>query len=271
MRAMNSEKKEGSSMFTLEQLEQLLAIERDQTLSRAARSLAVSQPTLTRSMQALERALGVPLFSRTKNQIILNEAGKKTTAFARDVLKQCEQFQNELADTPIRIGSLAPMPLEHLRKQIQQANPRRAVEAKMADGNTLLRGLEEGSFDQIILDAWPRTKRFSCKVFETETLFILVKQGHRFWNRQTIDFETLNGETMLLNAQIGSWESLVREKMPDSTFLMQTDSQALNVVRRHSSLPSFVSNFTPYTLASNERMIPLVDSEATKTFLLVTR
>lgn len=57
MRAMNSEKKEGSSMFTLEQLEQLLAVERDQTLSRAARSLAVSQPTLTRSMQALELSL----------------------------------------------------------------------------------------------------------------------------------------------------------------------------------------------------------------------
>ena len=91
-------------MFTLEQLEQLLAVERDQTLSRAARSLAVSQPTLTRSMQALERALGVPLFSRTKNQIILNEAGKKTAAFARDVLKQCEPVSYTHLTLPTIVG-----------------------------------------------------------------------------------------------------------------------------------------------------------------------
>lgn len=53
-------------MFTLEQLEQLLAVERDQTLSRAARSLAVSQPTLTRSMQALERAGRPVVFAHEK-------------------------------------------------------------------------------------------------------------------------------------------------------------------------------------------------------------
>ena len=258
-------------MFTLEQLEQLLAVERDQTLSRAARSLAVSQPTLTRSMQALERALGVPLFSRTKTKSSSTKPEKRRPRSRGMCSNNANSFKTSW---PTRRFESDPwLPCRWNTCVTKSGKPIRAAPWKQR-WRTATPCFADSRKVVSIKSFWTpgrEPKRFSCKVFETETLFILVKQGHRFWNRQTIDFETLNGETMLLNTQIGSWESLVREKMPDSTFLMQTDLQALNVVRRHSSLPSFVSNFTPYTLASNERMIPLVDSEATKTFLLVTR
>ena len=53
-------------------LEQLLAFEKFGTLSKAAQFIHMSQPSLSLSMKRLEDLIGVPLFTRTKNRIILN-------------------------------------------------------------------------------------------------------------------------------------------------------------------------------------------------------
>lgn len=45
------------------------------TLSAAAEKLYVSQPSLSGAMKQLEKELGVPLFERSRNHIVLNEVG----------------------------------------------------------------------------------------------------------------------------------------------------------------------------------------------------
>ncbi len=67
-------------MFELNQLEQLLTVAECGTLSAAAEKLHLSQPALSRSMQRLEAELSVPLFSRQKNKIALNENGRLAVA-----------------------------------------------------------------------------------------------------------------------------------------------------------------------------------------------
>ena len=56
-------------------LEQLVAFAEYGTLSEAAAKLHTSQPAVTRAMKRLENDLNVPLFTRTKNHISLNETG----------------------------------------------------------------------------------------------------------------------------------------------------------------------------------------------------
>ena len=65
-------------MIEIYLLEQLEAFARCGTLSGAAEELHLSQPTLTRSMKKLEELIGVPLFERQKNKLVLNENGKLT-------------------------------------------------------------------------------------------------------------------------------------------------------------------------------------------------
>ena len=54
-------------MMELEQLRQLVAFAEQGTLSRAAEELHISQPSLSRTMQALEEELQASLFIRQKN------------------------------------------------------------------------------------------------------------------------------------------------------------------------------------------------------------
>ena len=51
-----------------------------------AEEFHLSTPSITRSMQHLEQYFGVPLFTRGKNRIELNETGKLAVAAARKLL-----------------------------------------------------------------------------------------------------------------------------------------------------------------------------------------
>ena len=62
-------------MIELYLLENLYAVYEHKTLTLAAEKLHLTQPSLSRSMQKLEGILGVSLFDRQKNRIILNENG----------------------------------------------------------------------------------------------------------------------------------------------------------------------------------------------------
>ena len=64
-------------MIEFYQLEQLVTIAKEGTLSKAAEVLLISQPALTRSIQRLEDDLNIKLFDRKKNKITFNKALKK--------------------------------------------------------------------------------------------------------------------------------------------------------------------------------------------------
>ena len=78
-------------MVNLYELKQLAAFADLGTLSRVAEEFHVSTPSVTRSMQHLEQYFGVPLFTRGKNRITLNETGQLAVAHARKLLEAADQ------------------------------------------------------------------------------------------------------------------------------------------------------------------------------------
>ena len=57
-------------------------------LSRAARALGISQPSLTVQIQRLEKHLGTPLFTRHGRGVVLTDAGKALYPRARRILEE---------------------------------------------------------------------------------------------------------------------------------------------------------------------------------------
>ena len=77
--------------LSLRQLESFVAVAEDLNFGRAARRLNISQPPLTRQIQALESELGVMLFRRTKRLVELTDAGIILLGDARALLRQLEE------------------------------------------------------------------------------------------------------------------------------------------------------------------------------------
>ena len=78
-------------MVDLYELKQLTAFADLGTLSHVAEEFHISTPSVTRSMQHLEQYFGVPLFTRGKNRITLNETGQLAVEYARKLLAEAEQ------------------------------------------------------------------------------------------------------------------------------------------------------------------------------------
>lgn len=70
----------------IEQLHAFDHIVRDGSFSRAARTLNISQPTISTRIQGLEETVGGPLFVRGGRTIVLTELGENFLPYARRVL-----------------------------------------------------------------------------------------------------------------------------------------------------------------------------------------
>src|ERR1700712_1151565 len=66
------------------------------TLSAAAAQLGTTQPTVSRRLQALERALGVKLLSRSTHSMTLTEDGQRCLERARELLASWHAFEADL-------------------------------------------------------------------------------------------------------------------------------------------------------------------------------
>ncbi len=71
----------------LKQIEYFLHLAKMQHMSRTADFLNISQPTLSKSLHTLERDLGVSLFERVGNRLVLNDSGKQFYAKAQQAIQ----------------------------------------------------------------------------------------------------------------------------------------------------------------------------------------
>lgn len=77
----------------LRRLRHFVAVAEHLHFGRAAAALGVSQPPLSRSIQALEQALGTPLFARTKRSVKLTAAGRALLPEARQLARQVDALR----------------------------------------------------------------------------------------------------------------------------------------------------------------------------------
>lgn len=84
--------------FTLHQLRILRAIAIEKNFTKAASSLYISQPSLSKQIKILEENLDTILINRERNQISLTESGKIFFQYSERILTLCEESCRALID-----------------------------------------------------------------------------------------------------------------------------------------------------------------------------
>ena len=257
-------------MIEYYQMEQLIAIAQEGTLSKAAQRLLISQPALTRSIQHLEEDLGVVLFERKKNKMTLNETGKLAVKMMEKLVHDRDQMIRALqlfeqSKFLISIGSCAPAPIWGLRHIFQEtAHEMKIKDTLDSNEENLIQGLNNYEYSLIVLNH-PLDKESyeSIPLFE-ENLYLSVPPAHPLAMFKEISFDDLNGQSVLLLSRIGFWNEICVKKIPQSHLLIQEDVQVFQELTRASALPNFKSSITLQTDLENENRIniPLIDPEA---------
>lgn len=263
----------------LYELHQFVTFADTGTLSEAARLLHLSQPALSRNMKKLEEELSIPLFDREKNKIRLNKNGEYVLALAKKLLQDSEALiQNarefDRKNRTIALGICAPAPVWTLAPLIANLYPHMSLQTETNTTDRLLSHLENDSYQLITLPKKPDRDSFYYKECGKEVLMFALPKGHKYAHKKSLSFDDMNGENMLLMSDIGFW-TFVKDKMPDSRFLTQSDRFSFNELIQASSLPSFVTNLSEQyrdtKVPSGRIYIPISDKEAAVTYYLVCK
>lgn len=256
-------------MIELEQLRQLVAFAECGTLSRAAEALHISQPSLSRTMQALEEELEAALFTRQKNRIILNEVGQVAVEHARQVLAAAEELVRrvqleERTGRSVALGSCAPVPIQDLRPLLQELYDGVAVAPELnSSDDALVDGLRQGRYQIVVThEPPPQDEELFCFPYREEHLSLLVPVNHPLARLTVIRAADLAHQNLLLYSEIGFWTEVCREKLPEAHFLFMNEWDAFGELVGLGAFPSFVTDaFTPGQPLENKVVIPIEDED----------
>ena len=263
-------------MIEIYLLEQLCAFAEHGTLSKAAESLHISQPALSRSMKKIEEELGVSLFERDKAKISLNETGELAAKLATELLslnlgmvRRIKAFDR--SQRSINVGACAPYPMNALMPLLQEYFGGMLITSELAELDDIESGLLDNTYQIGILNKPTESEELFCQRFVSEHLYISVPKTHRLADRKYVKYEDFDGERFLLFEHIGFWKELCHSKMKGANFLVQNSMESLEELINGTDFPCFTTDafIHPAPHDSNRVVIPIEEPEAYATFYIV--
>lgn len=265
-------------MTELYVLNELAAFPECGTLTAVAEKMNVSQPALSRSMKKLEDDLGVQLFERGKNRIVLNENGKIAAEYAKKVIEAEAVFEQKVKEYErthriFTFASIAPMPISELTPILSQQFLGMTVKSELKDNEKdLYKMLDSGNARLIVTLSSPKnTEKYEAEKLFTENLFIVLPKTHRLAEKDKISLKELAGEKILIYSKLGFWYETTKNLIPDVEFFDQQEMTALRQLAKLTELPSFVTNFTIQNVREmkDKKAVAILDSEVNVTFWCV--
>lgn len=261
----------------LRQLRYILKIAECGTMLKASDELHISQSGLTRSLKALETELGVELFDRISNRLVLNEYGKIVIEGARNIFDEVEQIQKQVKNqyslnTSMLIGACAPAPLWAMRYAIRHQYPELLFRYEtISNAEELIDGLNNHYYSAIILDYPMQRDDVICFKICEEILNISTTIDQSISVKKGITFNELNGYNFLEYGNTGYWHEVCVDNMPNSHFIVQNDLELYKILQQQSSLLTFRTSLTipRFHLYEDRIYIPIMDKEATLSFYFI--
>jgi DNA-binding transcriptional LysR family regulator len=145
----------------LRQLRHFVEVARCRNYAQAAHSLGLSQPTLTRSVQALERQLGARLLDRGRQGAEPTPVGLELLRRAQALLQGAEEAEREIGwllglDTGLlRIGAgayPAEISIGEAAARLSQRHPGLRVDIAVDDWSELIEAVVAGTIDVAVAE-----------------------------------------------------------------------------------------------------------------------
>ncbi len=137
-------------------LQYFLAVTREQSISGAAESLFLSQPTLSRQLKELEEELGKQLFIRGSRRVTLTEEGMILRKRAEEIMELVKKAEDEITQSDeiiagdITVGTGETDGMRFLIKaahSLQNDHPLIHFNIISGDSTTVLEELDKGLID----------------------------------------------------------------------------------------------------------------------------
>ena len=188
--------------MNLRQLEHVTILAQEGSFARAAQRVHLSQPALSRSIQAIEDELGIALFDRTTREVQITAAGnmvvqraKKMLFEARGLVRDIGLIKNRdlgfvsFGAGPYPAAMLLPSILDELARQ----HPQMRVNAVVVGWPNQFEELYREMLDFLIVDirGVQRTSELNVIALPKHGAAWYVREGHPLTLRSSLDASDL--------------------------------------------------------------------------------
>lgn len=221
--------------MTIDNLKCFILVAENLSFARTAETLYISQPAVTKQINALEKELGVTLFIRSTRHVELTPAGMSFYKDAKDIVLKTQiavtrvQKQNIVTDT-IRIGLSNPVALFYatpILKKFHAVQPDTRPIIEVHSYKIILNLFLENKLDVLFYykENMPQKSGVCFLELKKDSLSCLMLSNHPLAQKNSVSLKDMKNETVIacnpLNApqSIATFQQQLSEHQPTDKIL----------------------------------------------------
>jgi DNA-binding transcriptional LysR family regulator len=190
--------------INLQHLRSFHAVALDGSITRAARRLSISQPTLSQQLRALELRHKVTLFESRKQPMQLTEAGKQLFALTRKLFVVSGEIEglfgesSEPDSAELRLGSDSPAYAARLLSELLLEQPKARAHVRIGNAREVALWLKDAQIDAAICSDPPGDDAYDYQLLYRDELSLAIPSGHRLAHAEQVMLTEIADERLLL-------------------------------------------------------------------------
>lgn len=194
-------------MLDLNRLNVFIHVAATQSCSEAAKRLHLSQPAVSKQIQALEGELNVKLFERVGARLHITNAGTTLLPWARKMIRQSTEVQammQSMQDSivgQLRIActtTAGKYVLPHLAGRFRQQHPGVQIFIQPCDHKDVSSHLLAEEADLGVVSSEVKENDLECQYFFTDYISFIVPENHPLSKRNSIEPSELLDVPMIM-------------------------------------------------------------------------
>lgn len=248
----------------IRELRYFLAVAREENITRAAESLHITQPSLSKQLMDLEKELGKQLLIRGKRKITLTEEGVLLRKRAEEIIELVEKTEQEIRTDfgevmgDLYLGGTTPDTILNAASKLRQAHPGVKFHFYSGDATDVSERLNHGTLDfAVMLQPIDNVKYDFLSLPDCSEWGILVNRTDPLSEKKSITRNDLLRLPLIMHQRVGLQSEIAH--------WAGTDLESLNVAATynvvHGTPVSFVKQKLGYFLTTRDLLAPTLDPD----------
>ncbi|NNG65956.1 selenium metabolism-associated LysR family transcriptional regulator [Caldanaerobacter subterraneus] len=193
--------------MNLRQLKIFLTVCQEGSMSKAAKKLYMTQPSISQTIGELEQELNIKLFERINKHLYLTYPGEILREYSKRIISLLEEAENTLLDISnlktgkLRVGAsttigtyLIPKILSEFRKKYENTS----IFFNIDNTEVIEKQILENSIDIGIVEGPIHSQDIIIEPFIEDELYLVCSKGHRWALKKVIEPWEIEEEELII-------------------------------------------------------------------------
>ena len=199
--------------MTLRHLRIFVTVVKNNSITKAAKELYLSQPAVSQAIKELEENYQIKLFSRINKKLYITDAGTKLYNYALNILEMYKNMEDDLLNhnysEKLRIGAGITIAKTSLFELLDKINNYAEIEVNVNNSATILSMLEDNLIDIAFIEGKFKNDNLEFhKIGEDQFEFICAKTSNL--NGKTIEVKELVNHPFIVREEGSSQKEIIK-------------------------------------------------------------